>query len=298
MKIVVIIVTYNGKQWCDRCFTSLRTSIVPVQTLVIDNASTDGTAPYIHKHFPEVILIENTENVGFGKANNQGLRYALDHGYDYVFLLNQDTWIKSNTLSIMLPIAEHHPECGIFSPMHITADEKSLYIEIEDGKTDHANALLSDCYFQTLKDIYLFHYVNAAAWLIPRATLELVGGFDPIFFAYGEDDNYLQRLQYFGKYVGLIPKAQIIHDHQDAHSSTNNSYRNTQTRIAFYTNILMPLNIRKELFSLFYKWCINTLINKNKSQTYKNEFMLLWNRRQAITHSRNQNKLKGFNWLN
>ena len=298
MKIFVIIVTYNGKQWCDRCFTSLRESIVPVETIVIDNASTDGTAIYIHEHFPEVMLIENKENVGFGKANNQGMRYALDHGCDYVFLLNQDTWIKPNTLSIMLPNAEQHPECGIFSPMHIKADEKSLYIEIEDGKTDHANTLLSDCYFQTLKDIYLFHYVNAAAWLIPRATLELVGGFDPIFFAYGEDDNYLQRLKYFGKYVGLIPKAQIIHDHQDAHSLTNNVYRDIQTRIVHYTNILMPLNIRKELFTLFYKWCGNVLINKNKSQTYKNEFMLLWNRRKAITQSRNQNKIKGSNWLN
>lgn len=285
-------------QWYERCFTSLRESVVPVETIVIDNASTDGTATYIHEHFPEIILIENKENVGFGRANNQGMRYALDHGCEYVFLLNQDTWIKPNVLSVMLPIAQQHPECGIFSPMHIKADEKSLYIEIEDGKTDHANALLSDCYFQTLKDIYLFNYVNAAAWLIPRATLELVGGFDPIFFAYGEDDNYLQRLKYFSKSVGLIPKAQIIHDHQDAHSLTNNVYRNIQTRIVHYTNILMPLNIRKELFTLFYKWCSNVLINKNKSQTYKNEFMLLWNRRKAITQSRNQNKIKGSNWLN
>ena len=298
MKIFVIIVTYNGMQWYERCFTSLRESVVPVETIVIDNASTDGTATYIHEHFPEIILIENKENVGFGRANNQGMRYALDHGCEYVFLLNQDTWIKPNVLSVMLPIAQQHPECGIFSPMHIKADEKSLYIEIEDGKTDHANALLSDCYFQILKDIYLFNYVNAASWLIPRATLELVGGFDPIFFAYGEDDNYLQRLKYFGKSVGLIPKAQIIHDHQDAHSMTNNVYRNIQTRIVHYTNILMPLNIRKELFTLFYKWCSNVLINKNKSQTYKNEFMLLWNRRKAITQSRNQNKIKGSNWLN
>lgn len=298
MKIFVIIVTYNGMQWYERCFTSLRESVVPVETIVIDNASTDGTATYIHEHFPEIILIENKENVGFGRANNQGMRYALDHGCEYVFLLNQDTWIKPNVLSVMLPIAQQHPECGIFSPMHIKADEKSLYIEIEDGKTDHANALLSDCYFQILKDIYLFNYVNAASWLIPRATLELVGGFDPIFFAYGEDDNYLQRLKYFGKSVGLIPKAQIIHDHQDAHSMTNNVYRNIQTRIVHYTNILMPLNIRKELFTLFYKWCSNVLINKNKSQTYKNEFMLLWNRRKAITQSRDQNKIKGTNWLN
>lgn len=296
-KVFVIIVTYKGKQWYDKCFTSLRESKVPVETIVVDNTPGDEDAEYIKAHYPEVHIIKTEENLGFGKANNLGIRYALDHGCDYVFLLNQDTWIKPDCLSIMIPIAEQHPECGILSPVHIGADEKSLYIEIEDGKTDHANTLLSDCYFQTLKDIYLFHYVNAAAWLLPRATLETVGGFDPIFFAYGEDDNYLQRVQYFGKSVGLLPKAQIIHDHQESKSINNSAYRSIQTRLVQYTNVLKPLNVQKMLFFLWRKWILNILINRKRAQVYHREFSFLRERKREIMYSRKMNQQKGLTWL-
>ena len=79
-KLFVIVVTYKGHQWYDRCFTSLRESELPIQTIVIDNASNDGTVEYIREHFPEIHLIESKENLGFGRANNIGMRYALDHG--------------------------------------------------------------------------------------------------------------------------------------------------------------------------------------------------------------------------
>lgn len=297
MKVFVIIITYKGRQWYDKCFMSLRESIVPVETIVVDNTPGEEDAEYIREHYPEIHVIKAQENLGFGKANNLGLRYALDHGCDYVFLLNQDTWIKPDSLSIMLPIAEQHPECGIYSPMHISADEKSLYIEIEDGGTNYANDLLSDCYFQTLKDIYTFHYVNAAAWLIPRRTLEMVGGFDPIFFVYGEDDNYLQRVQYFGQWVGVIPKAQIIHDHHRELSLRDPAYRSQQTKLTRYTNILDPININKMIFYYLRKICLNALINRQKVALYKNELSFLWQRRDAIKNSRKQNIEKGETWL-
>ena len=91
-KIFVVIVTYKGKQWYDKCFQSLRESTIPVQIVVVDNTPGDEDAKYIKTHFPEVHLIKMNENLGFGKANNLGMRYALDNGCDYVFLLNQDAW--------------------------------------------------------------------------------------------------------------------------------------------------------------------------------------------------------------
>ena len=179
MKVYVIIVTYKGGQWYDRCFDSLRQSSMPIQTIVVDNASNDGTVEYIKEHYPEIILIESKENLGFGKANNMD------------------------------------PTFGILSPMHLRPDGKSLYIQIEDGSTDHGNKLLADCYFSQLEDVYPFSYVNAAAWLLPRKTLEVVGGFDPIFSHYGEDDDYLNRLRYHGLKLGLCPMVRIVHDHRD-----------------------------------------------------------------------------------
>ena len=183
MEVFVIIVTYKGKQWYDRCFGSLRQSTIPVQVIVVDNASDDGTIEYIKEHYPEIILIESKENLGFGRANNMAMRYALDHNCDYVFLLNQDTWIEPNAIEELVRIHEEHPDFGVLSPMHLRSNRKSLYIQIENGRTNHGNKLLADCYFNQLEDVYPFSYVNAAAWLLPRNTLDIVGGFDPIFFS-------------------------------------------------------------------------------------------------------------------
>ena len=92
MKVFVIIVTYKGKQWYDRCFSSLRESTIPVRMVVVDNTPGENDAEYIKSHYPEIHLIKTNENLGFGRANNLGMRYALDNGCDYVLLLNQDSF--------------------------------------------------------------------------------------------------------------------------------------------------------------------------------------------------------------
>ena len=109
-KVFVVVVTFKGGQWYDRCFTSLRESTIPVQAVVVDNASNDGTVEYIREHYPEIHLIESKENLGFGRANNIAMRYAMDQGCDYVFLLNQDAWVDKDTIEKMIHIHSNHPE--------------------------------------------------------------------------------------------------------------------------------------------------------------------------------------------
>ena len=301
MNVFVIIVTFKGQQWYNRCFTSLRESKLPVQMVVIDNASNDGTVEYIRECFPEIHLIESKENIGFGRANNIGMRYALDHGCDYVFLLNQDAWVEPNSISDLVKLHQKYPEYGVVSPMHITANKKALYIEIEDGSTNHTNSLLSDCYFNSLRDIYTFKYINAAAWLMTRETLETIGGFDPIFFLYGEDDNYLQRMEYHGIKVGLAPMIQIIHDHQkneDNMTMEYKRYRAEQSRLVEYTNILKPLSIvRRELY-LYKKWILSVLLcDRCRTKQYKDEITFFHKYKRKIQISRTTNKQKAFSWL-
>ncbi len=77
MKIKAIIVTYNGLKWIDKCFSSLYKSETPLEIITIDNGSVDGSIDKIKKNFPQVEIIENGKNLGFGKANNIGLSMAL-----------------------------------------------------------------------------------------------------------------------------------------------------------------------------------------------------------------------------
>lgn len=97
-RVLAIIVSYNFVGWMKRCLGSLRCSELPVDVVVIDNFSTDDTVQMIKKNYPEVRLICSNENLGFGRANNIGLRIALEENYDAAFLLNQDAWVEKKRL--------------------------------------------------------------------------------------------------------------------------------------------------------------------------------------------------------
>jgi Predicted glycosyltransferases len=113
MKVSVIIVSYNFEQWIDRCLGSLRRSTFPVSVIVVDNGSKDHTTQIIERKYPEVHLIKTGVNLGFGKANNIGIRCAMERGADYFFLLNQDAWISEKTIKTLLDLFEEHPKYGI-----------------------------------------------------------------------------------------------------------------------------------------------------------------------------------------
>ena len=120
MKILVIVVTWNGMRWLERCLGSVRASEVPADLYVWDNDSTDGSADWVQGHFPEAKLVRSADNLGFAEANNHGMRYALEKGYDYVYLLNQDAWIEPSTLGTLVAAHRAHPDFAVLSPLQMT----------------------------------------------------------------------------------------------------------------------------------------------------------------------------------
>lgn len=214
-KVYCIIVTYNAMKWVDRCLTSLRESNTPVHPIVVDNCSKDGTVAYIKENYSEVQLIVNTVNKGFGQANNQGIELAYSQSATHFFLLNQDAWVHSDSIQKMIEVQDKY-NIAVVSPIHlngsgcnydfgflthaILAEEKSTYIR--------------DLNFNELKDFYSVKSINAAAWMINRKTIEEIGGFDPLYFHYGEDTNYLQRLVYHKKMLAFVPQAYMHHDRE------------------------------------------------------------------------------------
>ncbi|AZA81718.1 glycosyltransferase family 2 protein [Chryseobacterium lactis] len=216
-EIHIIIVTYNAMKWAERCFNSLRQSSVPVKCFVIDNGSTDGTQEYIKTNFPEVDLTQSESNLGFGKANNIGIEKAYKDGAEFFYLMNQDAWLYEDSMEKLLEVYINHPnqdEIGIISPIHIDGTEKHLDIFLDQyiAKNYEKTRMISDLYFQTLKSYYEVWFVNAAHWLLPRKTIETIGGFNPYFFHYGEDDEYVNRVHFHQKKVLLAPGSRAVHD--------------------------------------------------------------------------------------
>src|SRR5689334_9997911 len=98
INVYTIVVTHNASKWLNKCFKSLVDSTLPLKIIVIDSGSSDDTCEKIRNGFPEVDLIEVASNMGFGKANNIGIRKAYDAGASHFFLLNQDAWIEPDVI--------------------------------------------------------------------------------------------------------------------------------------------------------------------------------------------------------
>lgn len=215
-KLLVIIVTYNAMKWTERCFGSLRNSSVQNDVFVVDNGSTDGTQDYIKKNYPEVKFQQSSENLGFGKANNIGLQYALDNDYDYVYLLNQDAWVMEDTFEKLIEVFQKNKEYGILSPMQMQANlnhyDRNFGYAISNW--NKGVRLIEDLYFSRTVKVYECAQVMAAHWMLTKSCLTCVGGFSPSFPHYGEDGNYIDRALRQSIKVGFTPCAIAVHDRE------------------------------------------------------------------------------------
>lgn len=211
-KIATVVVVYNGMKWLEKCLSSLRNSTFPLQVIAVDNQSTDGSRAFIANHFPEVQLIAAEQNLGFGKANNIGFELALEAQADYVLLLNQDAWIDANMIVELIDVVKQNPSFGILSPFHLnyTGSATESYFDQWVLKHYTPEYVPHKTRFEQNQSLSC-SFVHAACWLMPMETVKEVGGFDPVFFHYGEDNDYVQRVHHKGFKVGIVPSATVYH---------------------------------------------------------------------------------------
>jgi len=255
LKIWTIIVTFNGEKWIGKCLNSLLNSSVHTNITVIDNMSSDRTLPIIKGSYPEVYLIENQKNWGFGKANNTGIRLALQHDADFVFLINQDAWIEPDVIKHLMEISISHPEYGILAPLQFNPEKKNFDLRFQNYVKD-CPGFISDLYFKKLKDVYPANFVNACGWLVTRNTLERIGGFDPLFFHYYEDDDYVHRVIYHGLKIGICTGVSFCHA-RDIYTVRSKSKIDIIKKEVFnnYIKILLALkNLTRSACDLYSHW--------------------------------------------
>lgn len=288
MKVLSIIVTYNPGGWLDPCLNSLLDSSLKTDIIIIDNGSTDNTINKIKNNFNCVRLIQNKKNKGFGAANNQGLQIAINENYDFAFLLNQDAWVKPDTLEVLVDKSLNNQGFGIVSPIHLNGEgtklDKKFSLYIGPKNCDFFSDLIVK---EVVQDIYNLNFINAAAWLISKKCLETVGGFNPSFFHYGEDDNYCQRVVYHGFKIGLVPKSYIYHDREER--STNvyfDKFKESYKRILILKLSNPNLKNSKSIKSLL----LRDIIKKTMFFQFKAAFSLISIANELKFKSINKNK--------
>jgi GT2 family glycosyltransferase len=223
MKLSIIIVNFNTKDYLTRCLSSI-SKRKNYQIIVVDNASTDGSQAMVKKRFPHLKLITNKKNLGFSRANNIGLKQAKGK---YVLLLNSDTKIFPQTLPRMLKFMENHPQVGA----------ATCRVELPDGQIDPAShrgfptpwaaltyflgleKLFPRCrllaqYHQGWKNLKTIHEIDSPAgafYLIRKKVIDQVGLLDEDYFMYGEDLDWSRRIKKAGWKIMYVPVAKIIH---------------------------------------------------------------------------------------
>ncbi len=257
IKIYAIVVTYNGAKWIDQCFGSLVKSSIPVKILAIDNGSIDGTPNIIREKYPQIEIIETGKNLGFGKANNIGLKRVVVENADYAFLLNQDAWIENDTIEKLVEVQIAHPEFGLLSPLPYDGEHKHLdyiYKQHYEKEVNYKNIYLNKT--------FEISFINAACWLLSYYLIKKIGGFHPNFLMHGEDKNYIDRIKYLKDIkIGITTNSRYFHDRK-TRSETEHTYERRLYAIKskIKTEFYNPnLNITK-IFYYQIKYHLNMLM--------------------------------------
>jgi len=222
----IVIVNYNVKEFLTQCLESIYRSKTEYafEVIVVDNASADSGESRILKAFPEVRWIANTENIGFGRANNQGFEAAKG---TYTLILNPDTVVQEDTLEVCIDYLKSHPEVGGLGIKGIDGTGQFLP-ESKRGLPTPMTALWKITGLSRIftKSSFFARYhmghldpdgnhkvdiLVGCFMMVPTALLREVGGFDPRYFMYGEDIDLSYELLKTGHENHYISDSQIIH---------------------------------------------------------------------------------------
>lgn len=272
-RVLVIVVSYNGMQWLDRCLGSVCTKSavmgpkdVQADLFVWDNDSADGSADFVAANYPGAKLVRSAENLGFSKPNNKGFEYAVKHGYDYVYLLNQDAWLETGALDKLVAAAQANPDYAVLSPLQMKDGYKELdkLFSIRYARALRALGLTKPSVIPGeagVSQIVQLPFIMAAHSLVRVDAIRKVGPFDEDLFPfYGQDDDWCNRARYHGLKIGVVPHARGVHDRaQRTEPKEKIIHRN------YYTGSLVRLcDINRPLWERFCYVCLFTLVKAVK----------------------------------
>ena len=227
----IIIVSWNVRDYLRKCLTSvfkeLQRAQLQGEVWVVDNGSTDGTLSLVQTLFPQVHLIANQENVGFGAANNQGMRAAAALDPRYHFLLNADTVLLPGAISALTAFLDARPDVGMVGARLVYGDGRfqhsafafpgllqlafDLFDVPERFYDTRWNGRYPRRYYNPDRRPFPVDHPLGATMMVRRDVAEVTGGFDESFHMYCEEIDWAWRIRKAGWSIYTVPAAETIH---------------------------------------------------------------------------------------
>lgn len=215
--VALILLNWNTPVHTANCISSLRQYCNEglFDIIVADNGSTDGSLVLLKAQFPDLIYIENKENLGFAEGNNRGLDYSIKKGYTYSLVMNTDTLVNEDLVSCLLAHMESHPEAAAVQPAIYWMHDKT---RIWNG-AGRFNRLLGKTISDTsapnqviLNSYKVAEWVTGCCMLIRNSVLTKSGLFNKQFFLYYEDVELSFRMRDTGFEVHFLPSCKMYHE--------------------------------------------------------------------------------------
>lgn len=262
-KVSVILVNYNGKEYNDKCIRSILDSTIKsnIHVVVVDNASTDDSLTILRECWgmsQQVTILALDKNYGFSKANNEGIKWAIDHGYQRFLLLNNDTEIKPDAIEEMLEI--QISAGGIVVPKILYADKPDViwcaggeFSEVIKKPLQRGLDRNDDGQYDTSHGC---GFANGCCLMLSKEIIDKIGFLDERFFLYYEDTEYSLRAQQNHIPIWYCAKAVIYHK---VNGSTKG---NEKPANAYYITRNWLLCNRLHMKARFYLFCIYFFFNR------------------------------------
>jgi GT2 family glycosyltransferase len=231
LDIAVIIVGWNVRDFLANClhsaFAEIANSNLNAEVWVVDNASTDGTVRLLSDQFPQVHLIQNDDNQGFGAANNQGMKAAAAYQPQYYFLLNPDTLVGDGALALMVSYLEKRPEAGMVGARLVYGDGRfqhsafhfpglvqlvfDLFPMPDRLYESRLNGRYSRHLYRPERGPFPVDHPLGATMLLRAEVFEASGGFDETYHMYCEEIDWCWRIHKAGWRIYVVPAAEVVH---------------------------------------------------------------------------------------
>ena len=221
MDVSIIIVNYKTPNLLLNCIKSIFSETVAIsfEIIVVDNNSNDGSRALINNNYPAVNYIQSNSNLGFGKANNLGIKSANGRN---IFFLNSDTILISNAVKILSDFLDGNENVGVCGGnlFDMNKNPTHSYLKVFPGFFSELNQVLFSVYTNFfLKNSFFNHgekpikvsYITGANMMVKRSIINSIGGFDPDFFLYFEETELQFRIYNSGFKIMNLPNSKIIH---------------------------------------------------------------------------------------
>ncbi|CAG1022324.1 hypothetical protein MTYM_01631 [Methylococcales bacterium] len=227
--VYALVLNYHSLEDTLQCVDSLRHADYPsLKILVIDNDSPKNEGKVLSENLAQDEFIQLPKNIGYTGGNNVGIKQALDHDAEFIFIVNPDVRVPKGCIQNYISILINNPEIGALNPIQLNSEGNGLDEKFSRGIYTYQNREIPSLSDLDKADLILdSNTLYGAAIILPSKVLKKVGGFDPIYFAYGEEEDLCRRIKFFGYKLAVTNQSPI------KHLRTKEENKNYRWRILF-----------------------------------------------------------------